>query len=125
LLSEVGDAIRTAATEQLEGNFDSIIHTVAPFYHAQSSTEEADRLLLACYHSAFDMLWGKSSGISGSGCSSRSLACPLVGAGTRGAPIEAAARIAAAAVADFYLPANTDVEIFADDRVVKYAVQGN
>jgi O-acetyl-ADP-ribose deacetylase (regulator of RNase III) len=92
----VGGAVVTPASEGLAHNFDWILHTVAPFY---ADTDWAERLQ-ECYLSIIAL--ARAHDLS-------SLACPLLGAGARGAPSSEAAAVAAAALSAAQLPKEEDL----------------
>ena len=74
----VGCAVITNATEGLSHNFNSIIHTVPPFYSDKKMFEQ----LKNCYYSALKIAAKNQF---------KTLACPLLGSGARGIPpLEAA-----------------------------------
>ena len=83
-----GCAVATRSTGELAECYDHVIHAVAPFYEAERWRE----LLLCAYHAAFDTAASEDIGAA---C----IAVPLLGAGARGAPIDAAAEVAAVATA--------------------------
>ncbi|KAJ1457096.1 hypothetical protein M885DRAFT_516232 [Pelagophyceae sp. CCMP2097] len=89
---QVGHAIPTRAAGQLAAfGFKSVVHCVAPFYDDTGW----DALLERTYLSA----WAASASAAGASASagSASVATPLLGAGARGAPVRAAAAVAARA----------------------------
>ena len=86
------------------------MHAVPPFY-SQYAKAEADALLLSAYRSAFRAVWGRRAAEARRGFfqgwfTSRdnlqwACATPLLGAGARSAPVEAAVRVAAFAAAEW------------------------
>ena len=126
-----GSAVCTPpGSERLAELYQTIVHTVPPFYKQYANSQEADGLLLASYLSAFAQLsslhaqrrvswndintWSLWQGWRREGFGKEgqvgsmtnvslgiSLATPLIGAGTRGAPLEAATRVAALAAAEW------------------------
>ena len=98
-----GRAVALESTGELRECYQHVIHTVAPFY----DTDRWRELLLSAYKAAFDT----SDGIAGV----VSVAVPLLGAGARGAPIAAAAEVAAVATAKWHACGSL--------RLVNFAVQ--
>lgn len=110
-----GTAVCTPpAGQRLAELYQKIVHTVPPFYK-QYAQADAEELLVRCYLAAFGEVWGPSHG-TGTGrrllegwfvagpedeAAKKPWACatPLLGAGTRGAPLETAVRAAASASA--------------------------
>lgn len=109
-----GASVLTLAFGELLESYSHIIHTCAPFFYEKGEKcsldmhEEWRRLMLSCYHSAFRI--AEESGLS-------VVATPLLGAGARGAPVPAAAEVAAAAVAEWQHDGPTSL------RLVRFAVQ--
>ena len=114
---KTGSAVCTPPAGQRLGQlYQKIVHTVPPFYK-QYAQAEAEELLLRCYLAAFQQVWApwraahsgrirlegwwaarpKAHGEAAS--SPWACATPLLGAGTRGVPLDAALRIAASAAA--------------------------
>lgn len=79
-----GDAISTMSTERLSGTCNFVVHAIAPFW----SDDSWESALQRAYANAFDHVLRLGS----------TATLPLLGAGARGAPIDAAARVAASAV---------------------------
>jgi O-acetyl-ADP-ribose deacetylase (regulator of RNase III) len=72
-----------------------VVHTVTPFH----STPHSHQLLASCYQTALDT--AATSGVVAGGASSRSrivAVVPLLGAGTRGFPVDEAVNVGALAV---------------------------
>ena len=82
-----GGAVVTEAYFELRELYGALVHAVAPMYRLLEHAEWKDQLL-ATYHAAFDA--SERSGAA-------SVAVPLLGAGARGAPTEAAMQVAAEA----------------------------
>ena len=80
-----GTAVRTSAKGSLGHNYDAIFHTVAPF--RSSPTWHAD--LVSCYHHVLNLATEAGS---------RTVACPLLGSGARGASHEESCVAAAKAL---------------------------
>ena len=104
-----GAAVCTPASARLAEQFQKIVHAVPPFY-SQYTEAEADALLLSAYRSAFHAVWGRQSADAGRRFfqgwwtqDARPWACatPLLGAGARSAPVEAAVCVAAFAAAEW------------------------
>ena len=93
-----GGAIATPAFFELTELYSTLIHAVAPFYHHLEPAEWEERTI-ATYHAAFDA--SERSGLT-------TVAVPLLGAGARGAPHEAAIRVAAEAAISWRSAAATD-----------------
>jgi len=83
--------VLTPATGALEQSYRHILHTVPPIFGVAEGKDPRawEQLLLSCYASALQA--AREAG-------SCSLACPLLGAGARGAPLVDAARVAAQAL---------------------------
>lgn len=76
-----GTAVSTSyADEALSKIYEHIIHTAPPFYNDENSIE----LLHKCYRAALAIAFEKSNKV----------ACPLIGAGARGFPIQDAITVA-------------------------------
>ena len=82
-----GSAVVTRALGSLCHNFEHVVHTVPPFF----SDEHWRALLSGCYHACFERAFRLSGAV----------ACPLLGAGARGAPVGEAADVAAQATASW------------------------
>lgn len=83
----VGQAVTTGAgASNLKVHFDSIVHTVPPFYHHHPSNNP-EQLLLEAYRNALAAAFAQGKG-------DLRVACPLLGAGGRGFPLEVAIRVA-------------------------------
>jgi O-acetyl-ADP-ribose deacetylase (regulator of RNase III) len=99
--------------------YKAVVHTVPPFYQ-QYSKEDAEELLLSAYRNAFAQAWLHHTDTAPTGGwrwawgwvgsekrgaekpgNVRACATPLLGAGARGAPIEAAVRVAVIAAAEW------------------------
>ena len=79
-----GTSISTSqGDEALIKTYDEIIHTAPPFYEHDKNPIES---LRSCYTSALDIAFDSGSVV----------ACPLIGAGARGFPIDEAIMVAAA-----------------------------
>ena len=94
----VGEAVVTTQRVRLAA-FDTIAHTVPPFWPSSSSSssndsEEWARSIGSCYTASVRALLRAAPSSRGA----MWVASPLLGAGARGAPIEAAAKAAAAAI---------------------------
>lgn len=63
--------------------FDRIIHTAPPFY---SYDQPSSRMLRSCYRSSLELAFSTGE---------IKVACPLIGAGARGFPLEIAIEVAA------------------------------
>lgn len=91
-----GHAVTTATTHsELSECFGHVIHACAPFYMATGWAE----MLFAAYHAALD---------AADAAGAASVAMPLLGAGARGAPPDAAAAVAAAAIASWEAPGRAE-----------------
>ena len=77
----VGEAVATGSLN----NFRFIVHSVAPYYSSSNWATE----LFATYGAALDLAASLSSG---------DVALPLLGAGTKGAPVDRAAAVAVRAI---------------------------
>ena len=78
-------------TKDLVDRYVKVVHTAPPFYDSRSK-DESIRLLQGCYKSSFEMAfdsihWRDHDGM-------RVVACPLIGAGARGFPIDVAIEVA-------------------------------
>lgn len=73
----------TQGEEALLKCYDRIIHTAPPFYQTDQNLND---LLRACYRSSIQLAFS---------CDHVKVACPLLGAGARGFPLEVAVTIAA------------------------------
>ena len=71
-----------------------VVHTVTPFY----STLQSDQLLAACYQTALDTAAASGLASVGRATSRAVIVAPLLGAGTRGFPVDKAAEIGSHAV---------------------------
>lgn len=81
---DVGQAVATGpGGSKLRQEYDRIIHTVPPFYKYH---EDPERFLSECYRNAMQLAFE---------CDNLRVACPLLGAGCRGFPLEVAIQIAA------------------------------
>ena len=83
----VGHAVMTSpGGSKLRDEYDAIIHTVPPFYaHYSDDPVEA---LRQCYQNAFALAFSSNT-------PSKRIASPLLGAGCRGFPVDAAINVAA------------------------------
>jgi O-acetyl-ADP-ribose deacetylase (regulator of RNase III) len=107
----VGGAVVTPAFSQLRDMYKSLIHVVPPRYkrfHILEQDQAAAgaqqegvwaRQLAATYRSAFDV--AVTNGLTG-------IAVPLLGAGTKGAPTDAAIRVAAEFAVAYGAPLGRD-----------------
>jgi O-acetyl-ADP-ribose deacetylase (regulator of RNase III) len=85
----VGHAVATPTFWELRELYDALVHAVPPFYphrEADPPTEAWSEQLEGTYRAAFDA--ARRFGFT-------TLAVPLLGAGSRGAPLEEAVRVAA------------------------------
>ena len=114
-----GNAVVTA-TGHGRLPFDLIAHAVPPFWPTPTSTDgvaddgEWARLLGSCYASSLRALRSAAKGrgataAPGAAPSSLLIATPLLGAGARGAPVRAAARVAARALTACLLDGEDEV----------------
>jgi O-acetyl-ADP-ribose deacetylase (regulator of RNase III) len=89
----VGTAVRTTAGQDKLGEaYDSVIHTVPPFYrHVENPNDDPIELLRQCYQSALDKLEPDD----------RRVATALLGAGCRGFPLSEAISAATQATTDW------------------------
>jgi len=84
----VGQAVSTGpGGRKLRQEYNLIVHTVPPFYKYH---EDPERYLAECYRNSLQLAFAKAA----SGTTHR-VACPLLGAGGRGFPLDMAIRIAA------------------------------
>ena len=84
----VGQAVKTGAGGSgLKVHFDSIVHTVPPFYHHHPANNP-EHFLLEAYQSSLVVAFQQQ------GPGDLRVACPLLGAGGRGFPLEVAIRVA-------------------------------
>ena len=115
-----GNAVVTA-TGHGRLPFDLIAHAVPPFWPTPTSTDgvaddgEWARLLGSCYASSLRALRFAAEGrgataAPGAAPSSLLIATPLLGAGARGAPVRAAARVAARALTACLLDGEDEVD---------------
>ncbi|KAL7570676.1 hypothetical protein ACA910_014949 [Epithemia clementina (nom. ined.)] len=108
----VGSAVITRhAATALTQHYNAIVHTTPPFYRHDDDPQEK---LAQCYQSALSLVVEEeeeeSSGRqppSPSQSSSLRVACPLLGAGARGFPVDIAIQVAAKACTE-WLAATTD-----------------
>jgi len=85
----VGTSVVTSpGGPELRAEYDSIVHTVPPFY-AHHPSGNVDELLRSCYRTSFELAFG--TGIA----NNQRVAVPLLGAGCRGFPLDTAIQIAA------------------------------
>jgi len=95
----VGTAVSTSmGGKRLRTAYDSVIHTTPPFYNQEGQEEQEQIDLLGrCYRKSLDLAFqqSSSSAINGDGSSSIRIACPLLGAGARGFPLNVAITTAA------------------------------
>jgi O-acetyl-ADP-ribose deacetylase (regulator of RNase III) len=85
----VGKAVSTGpGGRRLRQEYNQIIHTVPPFYKHH---ENPKQYLSECYRNALSLAFSQAE----YGSSSIRVACPLIGAGGRGFPLETAIRVAA------------------------------
>jgi len=93
----IGKAVSTPpGGSQLKQEYDTIVHTVPPFYkhsHVDHPGVPPEHLLAECYRSALSL---SSERKFADGRQRLRIACPLLGAGGRGFPIETAIQVAAA-----------------------------
>lgn len=81
----IGDAVRTSAgSDKLADEYDAIIHTTSPFYKHHHQPE---KYLRRCYESSLRLAFQSKEDVR--------VASPLLGAGARGFPEQAAIAIAA------------------------------
>ena len=73
---------------ELRAEYDSIVHTVPPFY-AHHPSGNVDELLRSCYRTSFELAFGTGN------ANNQRVAVPLLGAGCRGFPLDTAIQIAA------------------------------
>lgn len=115
-----GNAVVTA-TGHGRLPFDLIAHAVPPFWPTPSSTDggaddgEWARLLGSCYASSLRALRSATKGLGataalGAAPGSLLIATPLLGAGARGAPVRAAAHVAARALTACLLDGEDEVD---------------
>lgn len=85
----VGTSVVTSpGGPELRAEYDSIVHTVPPFYSHHPSGN-VDELLRSCYRTSFELAFCVG------GTANQRVAVPLLGAGCRGFPLDAAIQIAA------------------------------
>ena len=91
----IGTAIVTTQGDaKLLEHYTVIVHTTPPFY--QYNDTDSQSKLAQCYHSALDIVQKELDKMHGGGEEqSLRIACPLLGAGARGFPIEIAIQVAA------------------------------
>jgi len=85
----IGHAIKTSnGNKELTSEYESIIHTTPPFYlHDDNPTEELEK----CYKNSIDLAFSSSTNAS----KEVRVACPILGAGARGFPMDIAMQVAA------------------------------
>lgn len=90
----VGQAVQTTAgNDQLGKAYDSVIHTVPPFYnHPDDPDDDPSQLLANCYKNALNLVAAKGT---------PRVATALIGAGCRGFPFDEALSIAAKATVEW------------------------
>uniref|UniRef100_A0A7S1BLV8 Macro domain-containing protein n=1 Tax=Corethron hystrix TaxID=216773 RepID=A0A7S1BLV8_9STRA len=85
----VGAAVVTGpGGKRLRNEYDSIVHTVPPFYAHHTEGGDAVDLLRGCYQSSLDLAFGKSA------TQTVKVGIPLLGAGCRGFPSDIALQVA-------------------------------
>lgn len=85
----VGESVITGpGGSKLSEHFEHIVHTVPPFYNHHPDPE---KYLLECYKQSLSLAFEKSSRV----------ACPLLGSGCRGFPMETALNLAGQASVDW------------------------
>jgi O-acetyl-ADP-ribose deacetylase len=85
----VGHAVVTGpGGTLLQAHFDWIVHTVPPFYRHHPDPEEQ---LMQCYRNALALAFEKGPRV----------ACPLLGAGARGFPLDVALNLAGQAAVEW------------------------
>jgi O-acetyl-ADP-ribose deacetylase (regulator of RNase III) len=77
-----------------------VVHTAGPVYHDGKHGEEA--LLRSCYQNSLEIAVRNNC---------ESIAFPLISSGIYGYPKEEALRVAAAAIRDFLLESDNDIEV--------------
>ena len=83
----VGHAVATGpGNSALQEHFDTIVHTVPPFYHHHPGNDP-EHYLLEAYRNSLSVAFGQ-------GRDEIRVACPLLGAGGRGFPLDVAIRVA-------------------------------
>merc|ERR1711957_449144 len=100
----IGNAVSTPLTtltsaSELRKEYDMIVHTVPPFYkysHLDKPNVSPEHLLAQCYRNALRVSFEEGKFQDKREHESRRIACPLLGAGGRGFPIETAIEVAAA-----------------------------
>mmetsp|Transcript_11209 Transcript_11209/g.25070 ORF Transcript_11209/g.25070 Transcript_11209/m.25070 type:complete len:132 (+) Transcript_11209:31-426(+) len=94
----IGSAVLTKhACRELAIHYDAIIHATPPFF---SHDENPHERLQSCYSSAFSVAADQCQ-------TAERIACPLIGAGARGFPVNVATSIAAKAARDWVHSAPT------------------
>eukprot|EP00931_Biecheleriopsis_adriatica_P081970 TRINITY_DN55342_c0_g1_i1.p1 TRINITY_DN55342_c0_g1~~TRINITY_DN55342_c0_g1_i1.p1 ORF type:complete len:281 (+),score=48.79 TRINITY_DN55342_c0_g1_i1:49-843(+) len=88
-----GKAVVTPATSELGQFFGAIVHAVPPLYMAPGWSN----VLSSCWRTALEAALHCKAGTSTASKDEQvfTVACPLLGAGARGAPVDEAARVAA------------------------------
>lgn len=83
----IGTAISTSQGDtKLKQEYDRIIHTSPPFYKYDNGDKDPSKRLKHCYRSALDLAFSYDD--------VKRVACPLIGAGARGFPLEIAIDVA-------------------------------
>ena len=96
----VGTSVETSpGNEKLQQCYDRIIHSTPPFFK-HNGDEDPILSLRKCYRSAFDLAFGNDVSVRNSSLHDDDIidvvkvACPLLGAGCRGFPVDIAIDIA-------------------------------